>query len=173
MKNINKLWFSLVEIIISGLLLVVFLFWSYNYYNIQNKNYNDISKEFIANNLLEESMAYISRKDYNNIVDWDYWLFFQDNDINYGDYVLNPVNYNNSSYEDWKYIDKMWYKVDYDPNKLNWVYKRIIRVYPEDEVFLGSKFKRISIYIWYEWCDFSWEACIKKDFIILSNTKYE
>jgi hypothetical protein len=173
MKYFNKLWFSLVEIIISWLLLVIFLFWSYNYYNIQNKNYNDISKEFIASNLLEEAMTYISRKDYDSIVDWDYGLYFQDSDIKNWEYTLNPINYNNSSYEDWKYINWIWYKIDYDPNKLTWVYKRIIRVYPEDEVFLWSKFKRISIYIWYEWCNFSWDACIKKDFIILDNIKYD
>lgn len=165
--NPKKSWFSLIEAVMSVTLIMIFLFWVYKFFNVQNKNISSLIVENNTVNLIEDASLYIADVDYDELVPWLYWFYFYEKNYYDAEYRLVPISYEEDfSYEEWKYMDEKWHLVNYDPQYPDWVYKMLVKVYPETEVFEWQNFKNINIYAWYNWwCDFDWVPCITKDFI--------
>lgn len=161
----NK-WFSLIEAVMSVVLIMIFLFWVYKFFNVQNKSINSLMVENNAANLVEDASLFIADINYNELNEWSYWFYYNETNFYDADYRLIPINsLDDTTYEDGKYLDEKGHLVDYNPNYPEWVYKMLIKVYPETQAFDWQNFKNVSIYMWYNWCEFNWPPCITKDFV--------
>lgn len=170
----NKKWFLLVEIVIAAWLLVLFLFWVYKFFNIQNKNIDSLIKEYNANNLAEDAVFIFSNTDYNSLTEWLYGMYFEDYENWTSNYNITQITSNNTSYEDGKFLDEKWYVTSYLNSEENrTTYKIAIQVFWENEIFAWQKFKNITVSVRYPWCSFESLACVVKDFTVLENSNYE
>lgn len=170
----NKKWFLLVEIVIAAWLLVIFLFWIYKFFNVQNKSIDSLIKEYNWNNLTEDAVFIFSNTNYSDLMEWFYWLYFEESADWISSYKITPISNTNTSYEEWKYLDELWLKTNYIPGEENNnTYRIQIQVFGENEVFLWQKFKNITVSLRYPWCNFQEGPCITKDFTVLEKQNYE
>lgn len=167
-------WFLISEVLISTLLLVVFLFGIYKFFNVQNKNMDYLLKEYNAVNLSEDAMIALVNYNYSKILEWYYGVYYEEKSIFEWEYKVKIITTSDSSYEDGKYIDKNGYKVNYDPTADNInVYKMIIQISSEQSSWMWQKYKNASINIWHPACDFDWASCVTKNFIITQKNEYK
>jgi len=166
-KDVKAFW--LVEIIVWMFLVWTFFLWIYNFFSIQNKNFDIILKEKKSVDLIYEAVEYFNGIWYDNIKEWVYAIYYRSLDqtwkVGYWDYIINMADEANNVYQEWKFVNDLWLKT----NEYAWnnVFKRLIKIVEEDSPFYEQKYKKVKILVWDSYCDFEWPNCIEKEFIIL------
>jgi len=59
----------LIEAVMSVVLIMIFLFGVYKFFNVQNKNINSLMVENNSVNLIEDASLYIADSDYNQLTE--------------------------------------------------------------------------------------------------------
>lgn len=173
MKNrkINNKWFTIIEAVMTSIIIIIFFIWAYAFFNLQNKNISLFINEQIAKDLINESQEYFTYIWYDKIIPGKYWMYYVFNWVdNLWKIIVNQISENENTDETWKFINANWTLfIWYNKN----AYKRIINVEDTDIVYLWQKSRKITINVWHKECDFSKKACNIKEFLVFNNYKYE
>ena len=182
---IFKKWqrgFTMLEAVVSVLLVMLFVLSVVEFFSIQNRNINSLETESATQDLADEAGEYFRSVWYANILPGTYVLARQiiSGALGKGDtwtYELTPSTTGESSFEFWKYLtaDSLALQLDDLTRMKNWFFKRVINVKELIDPFQIQKIRLVTVNIWSDGCDFSNidAPCFSKQFIVSNSEKYE
>ena len=164
-----------MEAIISIMLISLFVLGIFYFFNLQNKNIVFFVDDQHSEDILNEAYIFLNNFSYKDIPAWLYSLSYKkDPGQDTGSMFLKIISENDNLVEEGKYVNYRWEAlVEYNLAMDKTLFKRTILIEDVPSPFILQKMKKITVWVWYPGCDYSWNPCKKKDFLITEQNSYE
>lgn len=174
MLNNNK-WITLIEIIVSITIMVIFYVWFLNFLIYKNIFIENLDYDYVNNILYNEAQIVLNNYNFDSLEEWKYILYYiQKDDLSLTwSYKLDKIpneNYDFSSSEIYM-IDKLWFKKPEDITLDQNYFLRILEVKNIISPFIKSwaNIKKVNIDIKNYKC---LDRCFFQSFYLIDNLNY-
>jgi len=168
-------WTSIVEVIISIMLISLVMLGIFHFFNLQNKNIVFFVDDAHSENILDEAYVFLSNYPYADIPTGTYSLVYQkDSNQDIGSLSLRTISADVNVVSEGEYLNGKWENLsDYNLAMDTTLFKRTIFIENIISPIIAQKIKKITVRVWYPGCDFAGDPCKKKDFLITEPIPYE
>lgn len=171
----NKKWLTIIEIIISITIMIIFYLWFLNFLIYKNIFVESLDYDYINEVLYNEVQVVLKNYDFDSLEEWKYILYYtQEDELSLTwsyklDKILNE-NYDFNSSEIYM-IDKLWFKKPENIEISQDYFLRIIEIKNIISPFVTSwtNLKKVNVDIKNYNC---LDKCFFKSFYLINNLNY-